>query len=418
MMANVPPRHLGSGKPVSADNVPGSADRPLTVFLIATEESGDRLGGELMRALRQRCEVHFIGVGGRDMAAAGAPSLFPVEPLSIMGFAAIPRLLPLILRRIREAGRAVIAARPDVLVIIDSPGFTHRVARRVRKANPAIPIIDYVSPQVWAWRSGRARVMRSFIDHVLAILPFEPAVLERLGGPPCTYVGHPLSDRIGDLRANEAEGRRRQADPPLLLVLPGSRRGEIARLLDPFGAALALVARQIGAFELVLPTLPHLADEIRRRTTTWSTPPRIVCDTAEKFAAFRAARAALAASGTVTLELALAAVPTVAAYRVTAWEAAIARRVVQTPSVILANLVLGENIVPEFLQENCVPGALADAIIPLISDSPQRRRQLDAFATLDKLMLIGSGSASARAADIVLRAAGRAADGPCTPHGA
>jgi len=387
-----------------------AADRPLEVFLIATEESGDQLGGALMGALRQRCGagIRFTGIGGRDMAAAGAPSLFPVEPLAIMGFAAIPRLLPLIVRRIREAASAVIAAHPDVLVIIDSPSFTHRVARRVRKAAPGIPIVDYVSPQVWAWRSGRARVMRAFIDHVLAILPFEPAALERLGGPPCTYVGHPLAERIGELRANDADARRREADPPLLLVLPGSRRSEIGRLLDPFAAALALVTQQVGSLELVLPTPPHLADEIRRRTATWPVQPRIVSDTAEKHSAFRQARAALAASGTVTLELALAAVPTVAAYRVAAWEAAIARRVVKIPSAILANLVLGENIVPEFLQENCVPRALADALLPLLADTPQRRRQLDAFARLDALMQIGSASPSTRAADIVLRVAGRA----------
>jgi len=258
---------------------------------------------------------------------------------------------------------------------------------------------------VWAWRSGRARVMRSFIDHVLALLPFEPEALERLGGPPCTYVGHPLAERIDELRANEAEARRRNACPPLLLVLPGSRRSEIGRLLDPFAAALGLVARQLGRHELVLPTLPHLVDEIGERTATWPTRPRIVSDPAEKFSALRQARAALAASGTVTLELALAAVPTVAAYRVAPWEAAIARRVVKIPSAILANLVLGENVVPEFLQENCVPRALADALLPLIADTPQRRRQLDAFARLDALMQIGSGSPSARAADIVLRVA-------------
>jgi lipid-A-disaccharide synthase len=397
--------------------MPGSAGRPLSVFIIAAEESGDRLGGALMQALREQCNgrVQFAGVGGRDMAAAGAPSLFPIEPLSIMGFAAIPRLLPLVLRRIREATSAVIAAHPDVLVIIDSSGFTHRVARRVRGAVPTIPIVDYVSPQVWAWRSGRARVMRSFIDHVLAILPFEPAVHERLGGPPCTYVGHPLAERVGDLRPNGAESGRRNADPPLLLVLPGSRKGEIRRLLGPFSAAVDLVTRRLGHCDLVLPTVPHLVDEIRRSTATWSTRPRIISDTREKSAAFRQARAALAASGTVTLELALAAVPTVAGYRVTPWEAAIARRVVRTSSVILANLVLGENIVPEFLQENCVPEALAGALVALIADTPQRRRQLGAFARLDALMQIGSGSPSARAADIVLRTAGWPPDGRPRP---
>ena len=157
------------------------------IFLVATEESGDRLGGPLMAALRARCdgEVTFAGVGGRDMAAQGLTSLFPIEELSIMGLAAIARKLPLILRRIREVTEAALQAKPDVLVIIDSPDFTHRVARRVRKADPSIPIVNYVSPSVWAWRPGRARAMRGYVDHVLALLPFEPEAHRNLGGPPC-----------------------------------------------------------------------------------------------------------------------------------------------------------------------------------------------------------------------------------------
>ena len=380
---------------------------PLTVFVVAAEESGDRLGAALMLAMSQLHdgEVRFAGVGGRHMAAAGLQSLFPIDQLAIMGFAAIPRLLPLILRRIREAASAVVAARPDVLVIIDSPGFTHRVAQRVRAASPSIPIIDYVSPQVWAWRSYRARSMRAFIDRVLAILPFEPAALERLGGPPCTYVGHPVIERVADLRPGHAEAQRRGADPPVLLVLPGSRSGEVRRLIEPFAAALDLVSQRAGPVELVLPTVPHLVEHLRQATSTWPMRPRIVVDTGEKFAAFRLARAALAASGTVTLELALAGVPMVTAYRVAAWEAWIARRLGDAPSAILTNLVLGENVVPEFLQEDCVPHKLADALVPLLGDTPQRRRQLDAFPRLDALMGIGTTAPSVRAAEAVLRLA-------------
>lgn len=394
-----------------------SPRRPLAVFIIAAEESGDRLGAALMRALTLRLdgEVTFAGVGGHAMQAAGMPSLFPIEQLSIMGFAAIPRLLPLILRRIREATAAAVVARPDILVVIDSPSFTHRVARRVRTALPSIQVVDYVCPQVWAWRSGRARVMRSFIDHVLAILPFEPAALARLGGPPCTYVGHPLGERVGDLRPNAGEADRRRAEPPLVLMLPGSRKGEIRRLLEPFTEALDIVSRRLGRLEVILPTVPHLVDEVRRRTAAWSIRPDIVSDPAEKLAAFRRARAALAASGTVTLELALAGVPTVAAYRVVAWEAAIVRRVVQTPSVILANLVLGENVVPELLQENCTPEKLADALLPLLADTPQRRRQLEAFGRLDALMQIGAASPSDRAAEVILRLAGHQPGGEAGP---
>src|SRR5207302_6589304 len=192
------------------------------IFLIATEESGDRLGANLMKVLRQRLggAVRFEGVGGQSMAREGLASLFPIERLSIIGLAAVVKQLPMILRLIRETAAAVTEASPEILVIIDSPDFTHRVARRTRSRDPSIPIIDYVSPSVWAWRPGRARAMRAYIDHVLALLPFEPRAHLRLGGPPCTYVGHPLLERLTQLRPSPQEAHRRLTDPPVLLVLP------------------------------------------------------------------------------------------------------------------------------------------------------------------------------------------------------
>lgn len=385
----------------------------LTIHLVAAEESGDRLGAALMRALTERCDgkIRFAGVGGHDMAAAGLNSLFPIDDLAIMGFAAIPRRLPMILRRIRAAATATAAARPDALVIIDSPDFTHRVARRVRAAAPLVPIIDYVSPSVWAWRPGRARAMRAYVDHVLAILPFEPQVHARLGGPPCTYVGHPLCEQLAELRPNEADARRRLADPPVVLVLPGSRPSEIRRLIGPFAAAIRLVRERYAALELVIPTVPALAARLRQATADWPVRPRITAEHAEKRAAFRQARAALAASGTVTLELALAGVPTVGAYRIGALEAALVRALVRPEigvrSVILANLVLGANVVPEFLQGDCTAPALADALIPLLGDTPERRRQLEAFAKLDGVMGLAAAP-SAKAADTVLAVISRA----------
>ncbi len=381
----------------------------LAVFLVAAEESGDRLGAALMDALARQHPgaLSFAGVGGGAMAAAGLESLFPIEELPIIGLASIPRRLAMILRRIRQTAAAIIAARPDVLVIIDSPDFTHRVARRVRAAAPSIPIVDYVSPSVWAWRPGRARAMRAYVDHVLAILPFEPAVHRKLGGPPTTYVGHPLAEQVKALRPDAAEVSRRQADPPVVLVLPGSRPAEIRRLLGPFGAALELVRHRAGNIELMLPSIPAVLQEVRNATADWPVAPRVIVDPEEKLRAFRIARAALAASGTVTLELALAAVPTVAAYRVAGWEAAIARRLIRVPSVILANLVLGENIVPELLQDACVPERLAAALFPLLCDGPERRRQLEAFARLDQIMEIATAQPSRRAAEIVLAAARR-----------
>jgi lipid-A-disaccharide synthase len=383
-----------------------SGDRPgeLKIFLVAAEESGDGLGAALMRAMRQRSAdpVRFFGVGGREMAAEGLDSLLPMDDFAIIGFAAIPGRLPRIVSHMVKTVRAVLACRPHALVIIDSPAFTLRVARWVHWFDRSIPIIDYVSPSVWAWRAGRARSMSGYIDHVLALLPFEPDVHRRLGGPPCSYVGHPLIEDAFKLRPNEAETRRRMADPPVVLAMPGSRSSEVARLAGIFGETLALVAEYAGPIEVIVPTVPHLLHQVTRAVSVWRTKPRIVVDQAEKFAALRAARAALAKSGTTTLELAVAGVPMVAAYKVTPLEAAVVRRLVRVPSYILANLVIGQNVVPELVQEDCTPGRLADALAPLLGDTPQRRRQVEAFATLDAIMEIGSRSPATRAADIVL----------------
>jgi lipid-A-disaccharide synthase len=374
------------------------------IFLIATEESGDRLGSSLMKVLRQRLggAVRFEGVGGQSMAREGLASLFPIEELSIMGLAAVVKQLPKILRLIRETATAVTEASPDILVIIDSPDFTHRVARRVRARDPSIPIIDYVSPSVWAWRPGRARAMVRYVDHVLALLPFEPEAYRRLRGPPCSYVGHPLIEQIGQLRPGADEQVRRDAQPPVLLVLPGSRRSEINHHVAVFGETLGLLHAQDVAFELILPTMPHLQDAVAQAVKSWPVQPRIVVGDKEKRAAFRIAHAAFVKSGTATLELAIAGVPMVAAYKVGAVEAAIMRRAIRTSSVILANLVIGENVVPEFIQEDCAPDKLLPALREILTDSPLRRRQLEAFAKLDAIMSTGNQPPSVRAADIVL----------------
>jgi lipid-A-disaccharide synthase len=389
----------------------GSAET-LDVFLVAGEESGDRLGAALMRALRERTggKVRFAGVGGRAMAVEGVASLYAIDDLAIIGFAAIPRRLPKILRLIRSTAAAVVARRPHVLVIIDSPAFTCRVAKRVRAADPTIAIVEYVSPSVWAWRPGRAKAIKAYIDHILALLPFEPAAHQRLGGPSCTYVGHPLAEEVRDLRPNPEEARRRLDGPPVLLVLPGSRGGELRRMLADFAATVALIRDRVGPLEVIVPTVPHLVDSIRSATAQWSVPPRIVVEEAERHAAMRVARAALTKSGTVTLELALAGVPMVAAYKVSTLEYLIlGRRIVKRlPSVILTNLLLGDNVVPELLQHHCTAEKLAAALTPLLGDTPERRRQIEAFARLDAIMEIGARAPATRAADIVLEVARRA----------
>jgi lipid-A-disaccharide synthase len=385
-----------------------SAQSP-AIFIVAAEESGDALGAALARALKiADPAVRLSGVGGSAMAAAGITSPLAIDELSIIGVTAIPRRLPVILRRIRQTAQAIVSARPDALVIIDSPDFTHRVARRVRRLAPDIPIIDYVSPSIWAWRPGRARAMRAYVDHVLAILPFEPEAHRRLGGPACTYVGHPLVERIGELRPGPEEAQRRQSDPPIILALPGSRSGEIRRHTGIFGAAIARLQSRIGMLEVVVPTVAHVARQLDAAIVQWPVRPRIVIDPAGKWAAFRSARAALAASGTVTLELALSGVPMVTAYRLDFIEAVIARAIrlqARLPSVILANLVIGENVVPELLQEDCTPQKLADVMLPVVGDSEARRRQIAAFSRLDTIMKIGGPQPSAKAAAIVLDAA-------------
>jgi lipid-A-disaccharide synthase len=395
----MPPNDDGRCPPAT-----GSALGAISIFLIAVEESGDRLGAALMQALRQRSvrPVHFSGVGGRAMAALGLQSLHSTDDFSIIGFTAIPERLPKLLRYKRMTVKAVLAQRPDALITIDSPSYSLRVARSVRKADPGIPIIDYVSPTVWAWRPWRARKIRGYVDHILALLPFEPEVHRKLSGPPCTYVGHPLIEQVHSLRPDTEEAKRRGADPPVVLVLPGSRSGEVRRLTPVFGEAIAKINAQAGPIETMVLTMPNLRPLVSEMTAAWSVKPRVLSEDDDKRAAIRIARAALAKSGTVTLELALAGVPMVAAYKVSTLEAWVGRRLIQVPSVILANLALGEIVVPEFLQEACTPDELSRALLPLLRDGPERRRQIEAFTRLDTIMEVGTRSPATNAANVVL----------------
>ncbi|WP_210490619.1 lipid-A-disaccharide synthase [Microvirga antarctica] len=379
-------------------------DAPPAIWIVAGEESGDQLGAKLMRALKHQAglpRVTFGGVGGHAMAAEGQISLFPLEDIAVMGFSAVINRLPTILRRIRQTADAVVAVNPDMLVIIDSPDFTHRVAKAVRRRAPHIPIVDYVSPSVWAWRPGRARKMRAYVDHLLALLPFEPEAHERLGGPPTTYVGHPLIERLTEIRPAAGERAGRPDGPFKLLVLPGSRRTEVSRLMEPFGAAIGLLReRSNRPFTVTIPAVAHLVEEIARRAENWPVTPVIVTGEAAKWAAFRSGDAALAASGTVTLELGLSGVPMIVAYRVSKIEEVL-KYLIKAHSIVLTNLVLHENVIPEFIQWDCTPEKLADALLPLLSDSQERRRQEEAFRRLDALMRIGDEAPSERAARIV-----------------
>ncbi|HEY1864125.1 MAG TPA: lipid-A-disaccharide synthase [Roseiarcus sp.] len=379
-------------------------DSPLRVALVAGEHSGDQLGFKLMRALREARsgDIAFFGVGGEAMEAEGLKSLFPIGDIAVMGILPVLARLPTLIARIRKTAAAIVTARPDALVIIDSPDFTHRVARRVRAALPELPIVDYVSPSVWAWRPGRAKAMRAYVDCVLALLPFEPEAYRRLAGPRCVYVGHPLIERLDELRPHGDEARRRDSGLPLIVALPGSRRSEVTRMMADFGGALEALRQSVGPFSLVLPTLPHIEREVRALAAQWAEPPTIALGEAAKYAAFRAARASLAASGTATLELALAGVPMVGAYKVSLVEEQL-KYLIKVPSILLPNLILGERAIPEKLQKDCAPASLGAALAEIVRDGPARSRQLEALSRLDRLMALPDGGApSAHAARAVL----------------
>jgi lipid-A-disaccharide synthase len=382
--------------------------RELRLFVVAGEHSGDALGAKLMAALDQGRggRIRYLGVGGPDMAAAGLSSQFPIEEVAVMGPLAILARLPTILGRIASTAAAAVAAEPDAVVIIDSPEFTHPIARRIRRRRPEIPIIDYVSPSVWAWRPGRAHKMRAYVDHVLALLPFEPEVHARLAGPPCTYVGHPLIERLAWIRGLDPMPLARRlglaADRHLLVVLPGSRPSEVSRLLAPFGEALQRLRERGRKFEVAIPVLDAVRRLVEAGVAHWPRAPHFLEGEADKFSAFRLARAALAASGTVSLELALAGTPMVVAYKVDPVAAPVLRRMITAPSTVLPNLILGTRAIPEFHQEQCTPVKLANALAQLVDEGEARQQQLTALAGVPERMRLPRGTPSEAAAEIIL----------------
>jgi lipid-A-disaccharide synthase len=375
-------------------------------FIVAGETSGDVLGAGLMAAVRARigADVTFKGVGGLRMRDEGLESLFPISDIAVMGLGPVLARLPLILRRIRETAAAAIAFKPDVVVLIDSPDFTHRVAARIRRVLPDVPIAIYVSPTVWFWRPQRAPKLKALCDRLLALLPFEPEVHAILGGPPTTYVGHPFilkraisrSGTLGRL-APLTDGRR-----PHVLVLPGSRRSEVRRLTGVFGAALGLLQSRIGDFDLTLPVVEHVRDDVERAVAGWPVQPVLVAGDAAKLAAFAAADVALAASGTATLELSLSGVPTVAVYRLD-WIGRIVKHFLKPPPALepmglirsaqLTNIIVGDQALPEFIDAGATPDVLAAALLQLLTESPERARQAKAFAKLDSIMQPGANFA-------------------------
>lgn len=385
-----------------------TADQPLyrgisRIAVVAGESSGDQLGGRLMAELRAMCDPvpEFLGVGGPAMEGQGLKSLFPLSETAIMGPAAILARLPRLARLVWRTVDDVVAFRPDVLVIIDSPEFTHALAKRVRRRLPGLPVVNLVGPTVWAWRPWRAQAMLRYVDRVASIFPFEPEAYARLGGPPCTYVGHPVVDRL----AVAPSPAVKTGQLPILAVLPGSRAGEVRHLLPLFGEVVAQLVDRGRRFEAVLPTVPHLADEIATGVRDWKVRPTVVLGEEEKWAAFSGARLALAASGTVTLELAVSGVPMVVSYRISALAAIVRRLVYRAHSVAMANLMLEARAFPEFVGTRLAAATLADALDPLFDDGPEREAQLAALRHVREVVENAGQRSSRRVAELVLETA-------------
>jgi lipid-A-disaccharide synthase len=375
------------------------------VFLAACEPSGDVLGARLMAALRRRTggRIRFAGVGGARMAAEGLASLFPVDDLAVLGIVEVVPRIPLVLRRMREAARAAAAASPAAIVTIDSPAFAFGFLKRV--AGHDAPRIHYVAPTVWAWRPWRVRKFARTFDRLLALLPFEPPFFARVGLP-CDFVGHPVLESGAD-KGDGAAFRGRHgipADVPLLCVLPGSRAGEVRRLLPHFAAAVAVLRTRFPSLRIVLPTVSSVAAAVSAQVAGWPVAVTVVEGDDDKYGAMAASTAALAASGTVALELALAGTPAVIAYRLSPLTWAVVNRLVRVEYANLVNLLLDRPAVPELLQGECRADRLADEIGRLMESEKLRDAQRQAARAALAKLGAGDAAPSDKAADAVLAA--------------
>jgi len=378
---------------------------PLTLMLVCGEPSGDQLGAELMQAIRSLGgeNIRIVGVGGAAMAAQGLNSLFPLDATAVMGLREVVPRIPEILGRVRMASDYALALKPDALVCIDSPDFTHRIARRVKRANPAIPTVNYVAPQVWASRQYRARAMARYFDLVLALFPFEVPFFEGRGIH-AAFVGHPVIERAARMQGGD-ELRARLGigfDVPLLAVLPGSRMSEVTLLLPIFREAVAKLAQSLPDLVCVLPTVPNVAAKVRALAESWPVPLHILDSAGDKFASFDAADVALAATGTVTTEIALSQTPMVTAYKLGWLTYTLARPFISVKYATLVNILLDREAVPEFIQNRCMPDALADALLKLFQDPDARSAQIRDMDEAMHLLGAGEETPSLRAARTLL----------------
>lgn len=373
----------------------------ISVYLIAGEPSGDVLGGRLIKGLRKIASdnITIAGVGGPNMTAEGLDSLFPMHELSIMGIVEVVPKIPMLLSRIKQTTADIIEKKPDVVVTIDAPDFCFRVAKRL--AGKGIPIVHYVAPSVWAWRPGRAKKVAALVDHVMCLLPFEPPYFTR-EGVDATFVGHSILESGAD-RGDGAAFRARHGipnDASLLCVLPGSRHGEVSRLMGVFGDTLQGVHNQVEGLHIVLPTISSVADHVRSESKNWKNTLVVEGDT-EKYDAFAASNASLAASGTVSLELGLAGVPSIIAYRMAPVSAYIARKFVKLDYVSIINLILKREAMPELLLEDCTVEKLTPAVTSLLKSEDAQAKQKSAFADALKQLRAADSKPSDTAARVV-----------------
>jgi lipid-A-disaccharide synthase len=373
-------------------------------MLVCGEPSGDQLGAELMTGLQQLCSgVKIVGVGGPAMTAHGLHSLFPLDATAVMGLREVVPRIPEILRRVRAASDFALATRPDAVVCIDSPDFTHRIAQRIRRRDPTIPTVNYVAPQVWASRQYRARKMARYFDLVLALLPFEATFFEK-HHLYAAFVGHPVIERTTRMTGGAALRSRLSIpiDAPLLLILPGSRMSEVRPLLPIFRDTVARLRSRIPNLVCILPAVSHVESTVRALSENWPAPLHIVNSVQDKFAAFDAADVALAASGTVTTELALAGTPMVVTYKLGWVTYALMRPFINVPYVALPNLLLGREAIPELLQARCRADLLAEQLEQLFLNAEVREMQKRDLAEAAAILGVGGEPPSLRAARALL----------------
>lgn len=372
------------------------------IMLVAGEASGDQLGGRLMAALKaKRDHIRFIGVGGPRMEREGLKSLFPMNEMSVMGLTEVVPHIPHLLKRIAQTADFAKSEKPDVVITIDAPDFSFRVGKKLK--GKGIPLVHYVAPSVWAWRAGRAKKIAGFLDHLLALLPFEPPCFEK-EGLPTTFIGHSAVEERHD---GDGERFRTQhgltADQKLLAVLPGSRNSEVKRLLPVFRKVVDDLAKKFPDARIVVPTVSKVVDTVTDEMKSWPLDPIVVATDQERHDAFAAADCALAASGTVSLELAIAGVPHVIAYQLNAVTGWIAKRLIKIDTVTIVNLVLGTKLIPEYLQDRCKAKKIIPVLETLLTDSPERAAQIEGFDKACTLLGFGDRPPSEKAADQVLK---------------